>query len=203
MALLLLLWGGVSLPIVPRVFDVVNYLHMSVGVLATTYFVWTRHRPNARIALGFCALAILQALIVLPWTAVVWCELRRPWEAFTVPQVAMVSMALVIPRSFWLGVVVMLLFAAESLFVYFYARHVGLGAALAHRRAERLVLLRRALGVGLLVLREKRRDLARRHIRVQAETEALRRVGPQFTVVREELAIQLPLVADELQRLRR
>jgi hypothetical protein len=201
LALLLFVWGAVSLFTVPfRPFAVPNLTQVIVGGPALVYFLVSRNQPNTRVDLTFSAITITYTLLLLPWTAVVWCRLGRPLEAFTVPQVAMVTMALVIPRSFWLGAVLMALFAGESLFVLLYARHLGLEAALPYTEPW-VSMIFAVQGIGLLLLRERRRQLAQRHLHVQAESEALRRIGPLFSNVRDELAARLHSLARELVRL--
>jgi hypothetical protein len=201
MALLFLLWGAVSLATVPiRPFGVWNVLQTIVGTLAFVYFVRTRKHPSTRIAVGFAAAAIVYSLILLPWTAVAWCALGRPWEAFTVPQVGIVTMALVVPRFFWLGAAAIGLFTGECAFAYLYARHMGMHALVpvTEPLASCVIMM---LGVGLLLLREQRRRMARHHIRMQAEANALRRVGPLFTTIRDALDAQLVDLSHELRRL--
>jgi hypothetical protein len=201
MALLLFLWGAVSLVTVPmRPFGVWNILQAVVGALAFAYFMLTRKRPSTRVAVGFAAGAISYSLILLPWTAVVWCALGRPWEAFTVPQVGIVTMALVVPRFFWLGAVAIGLFAGECAFAYLYTRHVGLHALLPVTEPWGSAVFA-VLGIGVLRLREQRRQLARQHILVGAEAEALRRVGPLFTTIRDQLRAELAQLSDGLRRL--
>lgn len=201
LALLLFLWGAISLVTLhTSVFDLPNELQVVVGGSATLYFLGTRHRPSTRVALAFSVLVIAYSLILLPWTAVVWTALGRPLEAFTVPEVGMVITALVIPRFVSLGAVTLGLFAAESLFAYFHARQIV---------PEKLIPITEPgatlgfalLGAGLLVLRERRRQLALRHIRVQSEAAALRGIGPLFSAVRADLETELALLADERTRL--
>ncbi len=201
MALLFCLWGLVSLPFVPwHPFGVPNAFQAIVGGLAFGYFLRQRKQPSVRVALWFSGLAIAYSLVLLPWTAVVWCSLGRPWEAFTVPQVGILVMALVVPAYFWLGAPLMALFAAESLFAYLHARHVGL-AALVPTSEPYFSILCTVLGVGLLVMRRQRRQLGRRHVEVQAESAALHRLDPWLARVREELGSQPALIAEALHHL--
>jgi hypothetical protein len=99
-----------------------------------------------------------------------------------------------------LGAALMALFAGECFFAYFYARHQGL-APLIPALEPWVSACFAIASVGLLVLRERRRRLRRRHIRVQAESAALGRIGPLFAHVRNELRDQLDGIAAELRRL--
>jgi hypothetical protein len=91
----------------------------------------------------------------------------------------------------------MTLFIGEGVFVTVWAEHVGVGALLPV--GEPYVTLIFAIpAVALLLLRDQRRRLVRRHVRLEAETEALGRLGPLFTRVRDELATQLVVVSREL-----
>lgn len=201
LSLLMFLWGAISLVAVPNEpFGAWNLLQTIVGAAALVYFVATRRRPSTRVSVGFALAMIAYTLVLLPWTAMAWCRLGRPWEAFTVPQIGMVSMALVVPRYFWLGVGMLALFAAESVFAYVYALHVGL-AARTPATEPYFSLFFAILSVGLLMLRDQRRQLALRHIQTQAEREALQRMSPLFAHFRDELRLHLAALQRELRSL--
>jgi hypothetical protein len=201
LSLLMFLWGVISLFSVPmKPFGPWNLLQAVAGAVAIAYFVSTRKRPSTRVSIGFALVMILYSLILLPWTAMVWCRLGRPWEAFTVPQVGMVSMALVVPRYFWLGVGMLALFAAESVFAYVYAHHLGLYSQTPPTEPY-FSLFFAILGVGMLMLRDQRRQLALSHIRMQAEGEALQRIGPLFDHFRDELGDHLAALTSGLRSL--
>ena len=202
LSLLIFLWGAISLATVPmRPFGPWNLLQTVGGAAAVCYFVATRHRPSTQIAVSVAVVMIVYSLILLPWTATVWASLGRPWEAFTVPQMAMVAVALVAPRYFWLGVGVVTLFAAESLFAYVYARQRGLASAVPPTEPY-FSLFFAILSVGVLMLRDQRRRLMLRHIRVQAEGEALRQIGPTFTRFRDQLGVYLAALEHQLGLMR-
>jgi hypothetical protein len=119
-------------------------------------------------------------------------------EAFTIPQISMVTMALVIPGGWWLGDAALAIFSAESLFAFFYARHLGLDALIPISEPCATVAIT-ILGIGLRMLRRHRRDLAREHVRARAEIVALDRVRPLFVTAREALEAQLATVASEIR----
>ena len=197
LALLVFLWGAISLAFVPwRPFGVPNLAQTVVGAVAIAYFIATRAQPNRRAAIVFSALAIAYTLVLLPWTAMVWCRLGRPLEAFTVPQIATVTMPLVIPTVWPLGGLVMSAFVCECLFVYFYAHAVGLGAVLPITEPLGSVCFA-VLGVSLFMMSAGRRALARRHTRVQGELDALARLTPLFAEVRDELGAGVAAIGTE------
>lgn len=200
-ALLLLSWGAASISFVPRIFRVVDVPHTIVGALGLAYFWYTRKQPRPRVAAWYIALVIGHTIVLLPWIAIQWCSIGRPWEAVIVPQVGMLTVALLVPRSFALGVVVMLLFCGESVFVYFWARHVGLANWTGV--GEPIVGIYFTLpSVAFLALRERRRRQARRYMHLSGENDALARLGPLFTRIREEMATQLARISGEVARLR-
>jgi hypothetical protein len=112
----------------------------------------------------------------------------------------MVSMALVVPRYFWLGVGMLALFAAETLFAYLYAHHLGLYSQVPPTEPY-FSLFFAILGVGMLMLRHQRRQLAVRHIRMQAEAGALQRIGPLFNHLRDQLGGHLTALTSGLRSL--
>jgi hypothetical protein len=58
--------------------------------------------------------AVADTLLVLPWITTEWCALGRPFEAVNVPQIAMLTIALIVPRSLALGIAVVLAFVGEG-----------------------------------------------------------------------------------------
>jgi hypothetical protein len=196
LAFLMFLWGALSLELVRD--DPFLRLHTilaGVSALALAVLLWRWKRPNAQLASALSAVLIAYALILLPWIAMGWCRQGRPVEAFTVPEVAMVSIALIIPRPLWIGAVTMGLFALEGVFVIEYARHLGLADRVPINEPFASMVCA-ALGIGFLVLRRRRRVLTRQHIVIQGEVAALRRMAPLFVGVRDELSAQLAVLAN-------
>lgn len=192
------LWGLISLVVVPwEPFWVSNLAQTVVCPAVLVYFVRTWRRPRRRVAEAVSAILIVYSLLILPWMAVVWCQLGRPLEAFVIPQVAVVSLAHVFPGRWSLGVAAMCLFAAESFFALAYAHYLGLGPLIPLSEPFATAAFT-VLGFGLLLLRRRRRDLTRRHVRVQAEIQALDRVRPLFAHAREELQSQVSVLATEV-----
>lgn len=195
LSLLILLWGTLSLIIVPwEPFWLPNIGQSLVAIVVLACLARTWGKPRRRIAEVLCVAAIVYTLALHPWTAVVWCELGRPMEAFTVPQVAMVAVALVAPARWKLTVVAICLFVAECVFVIVYARVVGL----AH-----LVPISEPIGTfgfaltafGMWFVRHRRYDITCEFVRVQGEIRALARVRPHLVTAHEQLEAQIARLA--------
>jgi hypothetical protein len=112
----------------------------------------------------------------------------------------MVCVALVIPAYWWLGAGVIGLFVGDSFFAYFHARHLGLAARIPIHEPY-LIIATAGLGGALLFLRERRRRLALRHIEIEGEAVALRRVGPVLERVGGRLSDVLQSISQRLNRL--
>jgi hypothetical protein len=203
LSLLIFLWGAVSIAFVPLwrfgVYNASNAFQVVVGALGLVYFLRTRERPRLPVALGAAVFAIVYTLVLVFWTSIIWCDKGRPWEAFTVPHAAIVTVALVMPYAFWLGTALMGLFAAEGFAVYLYALHRDPGLVPVTEPVASITFA--IIGIGLLVMRDRRRKLALQHIRLQSEVDAFRRVGPLFAHVHEDLEQHLARISSELDRL--
>lgn len=209
LALLIFVWGVVSLARAPRdPFLVPNLIQTVGGGIAAVYFFRTRLPPRSPIPAVFKAITIVYTLVLLPWVATAWSALERPLESFTIPQLAAVAVPLVIRRR-WLALVLIALFIAEGVFAYAYASKIGLAALLPHGEPL-LTIFFGILSLCLLVLREQRRRLTQRHMKVAAEVDALHAVGTLFDRVRHEVSSHLSQIstalavaearADELRR---
>jgi hypothetical protein len=198
LSLLVLLWGVLALATPPaEPFTIPDATHTVISAALLVYLIRVRARPNRKIAEAICAIWIVYALLLLPWTTVVWSRLGRPLEAFTIPQAAVVAIALVVPARWRFGVAAICLFFLESLFAYFYPRHLGLDALIPVTEPMATVGFA-AIGIGIFMLRRRRRDLIRQYVRVQAELQALKRIRPHFDHAREELAAQVTTLEHEL-----
>src|SRR5262249_49762623 len=91
-----------------------------MALLALGYLLATHRRPRERAAWAVCAILVAMFLVLVPWAAVRWEHLGRPWEAFVLPQIAIMGLGLTMPRSFWLGTVAVLAFVLEGLGIYVY-----------------------------------------------------------------------------------
>jgi hypothetical protein len=179
-------------------FPLNNIVQAVAGAAALAYFVATRSRTRQIVADAFSAAAIGYALLLVPWTAVVWAGLGRPWEALTVPQVGMMTMALVAPPQLWAGLSLVAAFAVETGFIYFRARHLGAAMPITE---PYFTLMLATLGVYVVWLRRRRRQLVLGQIRLRAESEALGRLEPLFASLRDELDGSLRAIGDGLSTL--
>ncbi len=194
---LVFLWGCVSLLIDPwELFGVASLIQTlgAGGLLIYLLLAWKR--PHQRVAEVTSAILIGYVLVAFPFAIAAWCRIGRPLDTFFIPHIAAVSMALVLPGRWWVGVTAMTLFIAESLLAYFYARHVGLEALIPVTEPFATVAIA-MLGTALFVLRGERRGLARQHVRVRGEIQALERARPLFVRAQEELETQLAVLAAE------
>jgi hypothetical protein len=203
LALLQLIWGVLDLALVRALpfwpFGAARLVSTTAATVALLYFVRTWERPDARIAVRIFLVAVAMWLVLVAWTGWAFAERGLHLEIFLATGIAMVSMALVAPGSFWLGIVMVLLFQTEVVVLSLLSqRRFGLDASLFP--PERSVVFA-ALGIGLLVVREQRRRRVLRHLRVQAEAKALRELEPLFVSVRTEIDGQLSSLSAALRGL--
>lgn len=194
---LVFLWGSISLLIAPwEPFWIKNVPQTFVGLALLVYFWRTRKRPQRRIADIVSAIMIVYSLVATTWTSIVWIQLGRPAEAFTVPELGIVAIASVFAGHSWRSIVAVSLFAAERVFVVVYAHHVGL-VALVPIALPITTLTAVFLAMAMFLLSRRRRDLARRYVRVQGEVAALKHIRPLFVHAHEELDGQVNILAAE------
>ncbi len=202
LTLLTFVWGAISIPLVPwHPFWIPNLAQVVVCAPLLVYLLCRWTRPDRYVAELISATLVVYALLLLPWVTVMWCRLGRPLEAFTLPQLGMLCMALVFAGRWWRTVAAMSLFAAESVFSLIYAHQVGLAAQIPI--TEPLGTYGFAvLAAGLFALRWRRRDLAKRYVRVQSEIEALGTINPLAARARDELGAQLDIISAEIAQIR-
>lgn len=199
LTLLVFLWGVIGLAFVPwKPFGIPNVAQIVVGSGLLAYLVKTWNRPRLRVAEVVTAIMILYALVRLPWAAVVWCRLGRPVEAFSVPQLAAVTIGLVYPGRLSHGAVVVFLFSAEAMLALFYAHYLGLAELVPYTEPFATFAFT-TLGIGLLLLRQRSRALAQQHVRARAEIDALDRIRPLFEHTRDVLETQVNVIATEVR----
>lgn len=197
-ALLVFIWGGVSLLATPwEPFWLANVPQTIVSAAAIPYFLRSWKHPNRRIAEAFTALVVVYALCLLPWTSYVWTRMGRPVEAFTVPELAVICMALLLPPPMWLRIAVMSLFAAVGVFAWVDAHRLGLDTRIPVTEPIALIAFF-FLGVGICLLRRNRRELVRDYVGIQAEVQALDHVRPMFSHARDQLRTQLDVLAADI-----
>lgn len=141
---------------------------LCVGALG--YLVATWHQPRPRVALAISIILLLPIFPLVAWATVRWYELGRPWEAFPVLQVAIMGIALIVPRSFWLGVAFVLMFALEALGIVVWFRHMGVSRSDIPGTEPYFSFILAIASIGLLRMREQRRDARQRYLAAQGET---------------------------------
>jgi hypothetical protein len=150
---------------------------------------------------GICVANSMWLVAVGALYAVWWKELGRPWEAFVLPQLGMVTMALVIPRYGWLAEGLVLAYLLDALGIFTYYRLAGVSAdALPH--LEPVASLTFAVvGVGLVRMREQRRVATIQYLRAQAENATLHRMGAPLRGITDAYGASLRDLREGLGRL--
>jgi hypothetical protein len=179
----------------------VRFVLTIVSSILLGYVLATRNRPQERAAWAVCAVLLAPFLLLIPWGAVRWRELGRPWEAFFGPQMAMLTMGLTVPRSFWLGTAAVIIFLIEGLGIYAY---FALGGAPRHWvpvTEPAVTILYAAVGLAVVIARRQRRQLSLRHIRSEAEAATLTRLSSFLPELIDELSAQLEVLSTGLERI--
>jgi hypothetical protein len=198
LALLFFLWGALSLFFVPfHPFGWTNVFQAVTGGAALIYFLSHRDRPSLARSIWFCVPVLAYSLVLVPHNVLAWTALGRPMEAFVIPETAMICMAMVIPRYFWAGVALIVAFFAECGFAFLYPMSVGKADLVPVSEPQGMCAFA-TIGIVLLVLRERKRELTRRRIRLRADAGALEGVNPLFTSVRDELECSLRSIGHAL-----
>jgi hypothetical protein len=162
----------------------------------------TRRHPRQQLAVFVCAVLIALYIPVLLWAAVRWRLGGRPFEAFKDAHVAMCSLGLVVPRSFRLGVVALVVFFLASLGIHFWLVASDTPRALLPSTEPGASVVAAVVGAAVLWARKRRREQTLAYLRVEAESTALLRMSAVFRKFREQLSQQLALLSAGLQELR-
>jgi hypothetical protein len=169
--------------------------------VALGFLLATRHRPRERAAWAVCATLMGTFLLLIPWTAMRWRDLGRPWEAFLAPQIAMITLALTVPRSFWLGIVAVLAFLLEGLCILASFVSVGTPRQSLPVAEPGVMILYAIVGVAIVVARHQRRTLCLRHVRSEAEAATLTRLSSFLHEIIDEMSSSLVVLSDGLARI--
>lgn len=148
-------------------------LHGVLCLGALTYLLATWQRPRPRAPLVICVLLLVPVFPLVALTSVRWLELGRPWEAFPTLQVAIMSMALIVPGSFRLGVAFVVAFALEALVIVLWYRHMGVSRFDIPGTEPYFSFVIAVASIGLLRMREQRSRATRRFFAAQGETRML------------------------------
>ena len=183
-------WGGQqSIPIVVRL------VLAAVAAIALGYLLTTRNAPRELMARITCLILIVPFLFLVPAAAVRWGQLGRPFEAFNTPQIAMVTAGLVVPRSFRLGIGLVLAFLVESLAIYAYYVRIGMPPASLPINEPAFAFIFAAIGVLVVVIRRSRRDHVLCHLRAEAKQMALAQVSSAFRMMVDKMVQPLGSLA--------
>jgi hypothetical protein len=158
-----------------------------IAAVALGYLLSTRRHPRERSAWAVCALLTAVYLVELPWVAVSWGHLGRPWESFIGPQIAIVCMGLTVPGSFWLGTAAVLAYLLQALGIYLYFVVIGTPRNALPVTEPAMMFVFAATGVVVVVARGRRRALALRYIHAQAEAATLTRLSSLIRELVDEL----------------
>jgi hypothetical protein len=197
-AALFMVWGAFSLVTLPaQPFVWKNTLQAVVGAVGLAFFAFTRRRPRRLAADVYTTLVVGYSLVLLPWVAIIWARLGRPWEALAVPQVGMLAMSLVAPHRLWAGIALVTAFAVETAFASLYAQRIGLGLLMPTTEPY-LTLIIATLSLYIVSLRRRRHQLVLAQIRLAAESEALGHLEPLFANVRDQMRDSLRAISAAL-----
>lgn len=198
LALLISLWGIMSLGAAPATQVGAPRLQIFLCAPAIGFFVARWRAPQLRIAQLFLALAMAYTLVVLPWSVIASRGDGYPWEAFTLPDVAIIYVAFVMPRRLWLGLLLIGAFTGLGLFAYFY---LGTDSSPTFRPITQpyATLGFALLSVAVFLTRHRRALLGRQFVKMRAESAALHEVSPLFDDLRAQLARPLAVIDAALE----
>lgn len=171
---------------------------LTVAGVAFAWLLATRRRPAGAAALGIGLLLLVPLVPMFAAFAVASRDAGRPWEALVGPKLAMISIALVVPRHVWLGVAFVAVFAIEVVAIHF---GVLGGVAGLPRGEPVLSLFYAAAGLAALFMRENRRKLTVRFLRVESEARMLRRAESQLRTLCARFEEPLRVLETEIARL--
>jgi hypothetical protein len=190
LTLILLAHLGISL-VTQRAADLGRLVETLRGAQVVTAFAGlavllrARRQPREGVALAIWLLLVVPTLPIGLVTAMRWHQLGRPWEAFPALHLALISLALITPRSFWLGVGFVAAFTAETLGVALWLRRVD---PVRFPRLEPMAtVLVGCVSMGLLWMRAQRRRTTLRYLDVEGEMAMLAHLTEKLRETRARL----------------
>jgi hypothetical protein len=180
----------------------VETIRLAQGVVtlgALVFLLLTRQRPRQGVAL---AIWLVLVIPILPTALVVglrWFQLRRPWEAFPGLHLVLISLALITPRSFWLGVVFVAAFSAEAIGLAVWLRVTDPAAFPPLEPTMTMVVA--CTSLGLLWMREQRRRATMQFLNVQGERAMLAHLTETLHETRQRLEASARVLASALREL--
>jgi hypothetical protein len=170
----------------------------AASAVAFGYLLATRAHPRLRAVQVICGLLLVPYFAIVPWSALRWLDLGRPWEAFVVAHVAMVSVAIVVPRSFRLSIAGLLVFFVEAIAIYVYFVRIGVPRASLPSNEIMSIVSFVLVGIFIAVVRRQRRRLVSRYLKAEAEMATLERLSPFLRDVVDEMGQALTVLSRAL-----
>jgi hypothetical protein len=172
------------------------------AVLALAFLAATRDRPRARIACVLSSVQIVPLLALFPFLAAHWMALGRPCEVFVDLRLVLASLPLVATPSVRVGIALAVAFAGEAIAIDMWQRHVAMLPRLTDAAEPAASLAFAVASVALLGLRERRRRLTIRYLRVNSEATALERTSGQLDAVAREMEEPLNCMSAAFEQVR-
>jgi hypothetical protein len=195
---LLAIAGGVGLP---RVLPLgLLFANSAVSLAIAAYLIATRARPDRRLALAVGGLYAAFFLVLNTFVAARSVVIGRPFEAFVSPLLLVASFGLVVTGR-RLGVVMLGAVFAQGIAIWFWMWTGHAPPALIPVTEPAALLIFAIIGASLLHFRYRRRNLALRYVRSNAELLAVHRVSDAFDSIARDLDSQLEIVMQGLPQL--
>jgi hypothetical protein len=180
------------------VVTIVRALEILSAVVGLALLLATRHRPRPGLAFAISAVLLLPQFPMLLVVADAAYRVGRPVEAFVLPHIASLGVALIVPGRFAVGLGILLLLQVETLEVWF----TRMREPEIVPYAEPFVsLMFGVLGALLVWMRAQRRSVMRHYLRAGAEAEMFRALGATLDTLREQLVRALEVISSGLDRL--
>jgi hypothetical protein len=167
---------------------------------ASAYLARTRRRPAVARSFALGLVFSLALLAILPAIAVAWGALGRSWEVLSWLHLATVAVVLIAPRLRWIGLCFVFAFTLEAVLLVEWATHARVPEPMPYAEPW-LSIVFGGMGVGLALLRDRRRALAIRHLHTEGELAMVSRVAQQFRAIGGELEVPLARLTDALAHL--
>jgi hypothetical protein len=151
--------------------------------LTIAYIVAARRRIQPRIFTGLALALALSMIAIIPYATVQWSRVDRPFEMLWSIRLAMGAAALVVPRSFALGLAFTLVALFQVPLTLAIARGMGVPPERVLLGEPMQSFLFAVAAVALLVHAHRRRVVILHYLRVEAEADALRRLAAELRAV--------------------
>jgi hypothetical protein len=175
--------------------------HLALTLGALVFLLRTRRHPREGAALAVWLLIVIPALPMGVVSALRWHELGRPWEAFPALHLVLISLALITPGSFWLGIVFVAAFTAEAIGLTIWLRRADPGR-FPHLEPT-MTFVVACSSLGLLWMREQRRRATLGFLSAQGERAMLEHLTETLRETRERLASSAQVLSSALEELPR